>query len=69
MSNVDQATGNVKETVGGLMGNDQNKEDGHSQCAHANCEREVLDNKDQCQEQADKGKGGAAAVADNADKE
>ncbi|KAJ2083574.1 hypothetical protein H4R24_000737 [Coemansia sp. RSA 988] len=55
MSNfVNQATGYVKETVGGLMGNEQMKEEGHTQRAQAIGEQEMQKNKDQCQEQINK---------------
>ncbi|KAJ2799032.1 hypothetical protein H4R20_004597, partial [Coemansia guatemalensis] len=55
MSNfVNQATGYVKETVGGLMGNEQMKEEGHSQRAQAIGEQEMQKSKDQRQEQIDK---------------
>ncbi|KAJ2609818.1 hypothetical protein H4S08_003886 [Coemansia sp. RSA 1365] len=55
MSNfVNQATGLAKETVGGLMGNDQMKEEGHSQRTKAIGEQELQRSKDHRQEQVDK---------------
>ncbi|PIA17978.1 hypothetical protein COEREDRAFT_80275 [Coemansia reversa NRRL 1564] len=55
MSNfVNQATGFAKETVGGLMGDEQMKKEGRSQRAQAIGEQEMEKSKEQRQEQVDK---------------
>ncbi|KAJ2807675.1 hypothetical protein H4R20_001185 [Coemansia guatemalensis] len=74
---INQASGYVKETVGGLVGSEKMKDEGHSQRTQAIGEQEMQKNKEQRQEQVqevkedpsvNKAQGGATAAAGAAQK-